>query len=55
MAIERKVSIQEYRKIMKDEISPEDLITKRLRFLETFCRNIIRIELGKYLNKNGKN
>lgn len=42
------VSIEEYREIMRDEVSSEELILKRLQYLESFCRNIIRLELSKY-------
>ena len=42
------ISIEEYRKIMKDEVSPDALITKRLQFIEEFCNNIINVELDKY-------
>lgn len=45
------ISIQEYRNLMKDEISSDEQILKRLEYLEAFCRNIIRTELEKYTSK----
>jgi hypothetical protein len=42
------ISLEEYRKIMKDEISSDELILKRIQYLEAFCKNIIHVELEKY-------
>jgi len=42
------ISIEEYRKIMKDEISSDELILKRIQYLKAFCKNIIKSELEKY-------
>ena len=33
---------------MKDEITPDEVIIRRISYLETFCENIIRAELEKY-------
>ena len=41
------ISIAEYRRIMKDETSTDEKIIARLQYLESFFRNIIRIELEK--------
>ena len=41
------ISIEEYRKLMKDQISTDERIKERLTYLESFCRNIIRPELEK--------
>lgn len=43
------VTIEEYRKLLNDNISSDDLIEKRLKYLEAFCRNIIKSELEKYV------
>jgi hypothetical protein len=40
-------SIKEYRELLKDEVSSDEQIIKRLEYLEAFCRNIIKIELEK--------
>ena len=42
------VSIAEYRKLLKDDVSTDKQITARLQYLEAFCRNIIKLELQKY-------
>lgn len=42
------VSISEYRKETKDYKTPDDLVQKRLEYLEALCRNIARKELEKY-------
>ena len=41
------VSIVEYRKLLNDYTNPDELIIKRIEYLESFCRNVIRIELEK--------
>lgn len=42
------VSIEEYRKLMRDQKSSSERIQQHIGFLESFCRNIIRLELKKY-------
>lgn len=42
------VSISEYRKQTNDYKTPDDVIQKRLEYLEALCRNIAREELEKY-------
>lgn len=50
----RSVSISDYRKIMGDKISTDKQIEKRIQYIDTFCRNIIKDELNKFLAKNRK-
>lgn len=33
---------------------PKDMSTKQIEYLEAFFRNIIRIEIEKYINENKK-
>ena len=42
------IKIKEYRKILKDDVSTDEQIQKRLDYLEALCRNVIEIELEKY-------
>jgi hypothetical protein len=42
------MEIDEYRKIMNDQISPDDKILKRIQYLESLCRTIIKSELESY-------
>ncbi len=46
------ISTKEYRELLKDEISTDEQIIKRLEYLESFCRNLIRPELEKILKEN---
>jgi len=41
------VSIKEYRQLLGDQISTDEDIIRRLKYLEAFCGNIIRLELNK--------
>jgi hypothetical protein len=41
------LSVDEYRKILNDNASTAEQIKRRIRYLEAFCRNIIRLELEK--------
>ena len=41
------MSIKEYRTIRDDQISTNEQIRKRIEYLESFCRCIIRVELEK--------
>ena len=45
------ISVAEYRKLLGDYRSTEEKIVQRLQYLEAFCRNIIRIELEKYVSQ----
>ncbi len=44
------IPIAEYRKILDDIETPDEKIVERLQYLESLCRNIIRIELEKYVH-----
>lgn len=46
------VSVEEYRKLLNDFTSSSEIIEKRLQYLESFCRNIIRPELQKIYENN---
>lgn len=43
-----------YREILNDYRSTEEQITKRLQYLEAFCRNVIRSELENVCQKKHK-
>ena len=45
------VSVAEYRKLLGDHQSTDERIIERLRYLEAFCRNIIKPEIKTYANK----
>jgi len=46
------ITVEEYREILNDQASSEDLIKKRLQYLESFCRNVIKLELENYLKSH---
>lgn len=46
------VSTQEYRKLLNDKTSTDEQIAKRLEYIETLCRNVIRQELENYVEKS---
>lgn len=46
-----KVTPEEYRKIIVDWTSNDAEIQKRLDYLYSFCRNVIRSELEKHAKK----
>ncbi len=48
------MSIDECRKILGDYKSTDEVIKKRLEFLEAFCRNIIKLELESYIKNSLK-
>lgn len=48
------LSVQEYREILKDSVSSDEQIKKRLEYLEAFCRNIIKDDLEKYVAQTRK-
>ena len=48
------VTVEEYRKMLKDYISTEEQITKRIVYLEAFCRNIIKNEIEKHVKEKRK-
>lgn len=44
------MNVAEYRLILKDNKSSDDLIKKRILFIESFCRTIIKGEIENYEN-----
>lgn len=42
------ISVREYRNIMNDRISSDVQILRRLQYLESLCRNIIKQELAVF-------
>ncbi len=46
------VTIDEYRKILNDNKSSDEQITKRLEYLRALCRNVIRNEIKIYVKKS---
>jgi uncharacterized protein YcbK (DUF882 family) len=52
--MKKKISIEDYRKITNDYKTQDNLIEKRLSYLESFCRNIIRTELNRTVNNKIK-
>jgi hypothetical protein len=42
------LSIEKYRKILNDYETPDEKIKERLEYIDSFFRNIIRIELETY-------
>lgn len=46
------ISINDYRCILGDDSSSDDLIKKRLEYVEVFCRTIIKNEIKKYVEKS---
>lgn len=46
------VSVREYREMFADNISTDEQVVKRLRYLEALCRNAIKGELQEYAKKN---
>jgi len=45
------ITIEEYRKILNDQISSEEQIKNRLEYLEAFCRNVAKIEIENYVKE----
>jgi len=45
-------SIDEYRRILDDQKSTDEQVLKRIEYLESFCRNVIGVELEKYLKND---
>lgn len=48
------IPIAEYRRLLNDQESTDEKIIERLQFLEALSRNIIRMELDKYLKEKGR-
>jgi len=40
--------IADYRRIMKDDTSSEEIIVKRIRYIEALCKRVIDGELDKF-------
>jgi len=52
---EREIlTVEEYRKLMDDYISTDEIIRKRVKYMETLCRFTVRDNLQKYV-KSKKN
>jgi hypothetical protein len=52
--IKNVISISEYRVLTSDYATSDDMIEKRIQFLEAFCRNVAKNELEKYVKKARK-
>lgn len=42
------LTVERYRQLTGDTISPEEQVIRRLQFLDSLCRNIIKDEIQKY-------
>jgi hypothetical protein len=45
------ITVEEYRKITNDYRSTEEIINKRIKFIESLCRNVIRSEIKSYVSE----
>lgn len=52
--LKEMISVAEYRKILQDEKTSDGEIKKKIQYLETFCRNIIKVEINEYVKKGSK-
>jgi hypothetical protein len=43
------ISLAEYRDLFREDKTPDELVKKRIHYIETFCRNIIKAELEEYV------
>ncbi len=41
------ITIEQYRTLTSDQTSPDELVTKRIFFIERLCRGVIKQELQK--------
>ncbi len=48
------ITIEEYRALLQDWTSADEQISKRIEYLESFCRNVIRLELQSYVRNESK-
>ena len=48
------IPIAEYRRIMSDQTSTDEQILRRLEYIESLCRYIIRNEIKEYVSKKSK-
>lgn len=46
------VTIEDYRKVLKDDKSSDEQITEKIQYLKSFCKNIIRSEIENYVRKS---
>ncbi|NQV13387.1 MAG: hypothetical protein HQ530_03730 [Parcubacteria group bacterium] len=49
------VTVEEYRELLDDYKSTDEQIKSRLKYLEAFCRNVIKLELEKHVGHNTSN
>lgn len=49
------LSIEEYRRLLHDEVSTDEQIRRRIDYLESLSRDIIRAELKAYVQGKRKN
>ncbi|MFA6515252.1 MAG: hypothetical protein WCT42_03235 [Candidatus Paceibacterota bacterium] len=47
-------SKEKYRRMLNDEISSDEQITKRINFLKSLCRNIIKLDIEKLYEQSKK-
>lgn len=48
------ISIRAYREMLADNVSTDEQILRRLRYLEALCRNVIKHELKTYISASKK-
>ena len=46
------LSVGEYRRLLNDHESTDDMVIARLRYIEALCRNLIKPELQAYVREN---
>ncbi len=44
------ITTDEYRRLLNDHTSTDEQIAKRIEYIEAFCRNVIRLELERYVS-----
>lgn len=45
------ITVEECRRILNDYQSPDELIEERIEFITSYCKNIIKSEMEKYVSK----
>lgn len=48
------ISVQEYRNILNDHVTTDEMIRDRISYLEALCRNVIQSEIKNHV-KGTKN
>ena len=48
----KKFSVEEYRNLTGDTVSSNEIIQKRIDYLNALCRNVIRQELDAFMRLN---